>query len=100
MTRLASRFGHINQIRRDRPLTREELMQVAPSVFSEDRHGSRSDKYTFIPTITLLENLQREGFPPYFACQTRVRDQGRREHTKPMLCCACVVPDSVKQMLP
>ncbi|EBG9727306.1 DUF945 domain-containing protein, partial [Salmonella enterica] len=24
--RLASRFGRINQIRRDRPLTREELM--------------------------------------------------------------------------
>ncbi|EOX7019765.1 TPA: DUF945 domain-containing protein, partial [Escherichia coli] len=26
--RLASRFGYANQIRRDRPLTREELMQV------------------------------------------------------------------------
>ncbi|WP_244448266.1 hypothetical protein, partial [Escherichia coli] len=24
--RLASRFGHVNQIRRDRPLTHEELM--------------------------------------------------------------------------
>lgn len=31
--RLASRFGYANQIRRDRPLTREELMQVVPSVF-------------------------------------------------------------------
>ncbi len=31
--RLASRFGCINQIRRDRPLTREELMQYVPSVF-------------------------------------------------------------------
>lgn len=29
--RLASRFGRINQIRRDRPLTHEELMQVVPS---------------------------------------------------------------------
>ncbi|EEC8160268.1 protein 32 protein of plasmid, partial [Escherichia coli] len=26
--RLASRFGYANQIRRNRPLTREELMQV------------------------------------------------------------------------
>ena len=43
--RLASRFGRTNQIRRDRPLTREELMQVVPSVFSADRHGSRSEKY-------------------------------------------------------
>lgn len=83
--RLASRFGHINQIRRDRPLTREELMHHVPSVFGEDKHASRSEKYTFIPTITLLENLQREGFQPFFACQSRVRDPSRREHTKHLL---------------
>ncbi|MBS0898577.1 DUF932 domain-containing protein [Pantoea dispersa] len=83
--RLASRFGRTNQIRRDRPLTREELMQVVPSVFSTDRHGSRSEKYAYIPTITLLENLQREGFEPFFACQSRVRDPDRREHTKHLL---------------
>ncbi|EJF5839764.1 DUF945 domain-containing protein [Salmonella enterica] len=83
--RLASRFGRINQIRRDRPLTHEELMQVVPSVFSEDRHESRSDRYAYIPTITLLENLQREGFQPFFACQSSVRDPGKREHTKHLL---------------
>lgn len=83
--RLASRFGRTNQIRRDRPLTREELMQHVPSVFSEDKHDSRSDRYSYIPTITLLENLQREGFEPFFACQSRVRDPDRREHTKHLL---------------
>ncbi len=82
---LASRFGHVNQIRRDRPLTREELMQVVPSVFGEDKHTSRSENYTWIPTITVLESLQREGFQPFFACQTRVRDPGRRGYTKHML---------------
>ncbi|MGX9272324.1 DUF932 domain-containing protein [Pantoea ananatis] len=83
--RLASRFGRINQIRRDRPLTREELMLHVPSVFSEDKHTSRSERYSYIPTITLLENLQREGFQPFFACQTRVRDLNKRDHTKHML---------------
>ncbi|HGW6104734.1 TPA: DUF932 domain-containing protein [Citrobacter werkmanii] len=83
--RLASRFGRINQIRRDRPLTHEELMQVVPSVFSEDRHESRSNRYAYIPTITLLENLQREGFQPFFACQSRVRAPGKREHTRHLL---------------
>ena len=39
MTRLASRFGAANLIRRDRPLTREELFRVVPSVFSEDKHA-------------------------------------------------------------
>ncbi|EBR8156137.1 DUF945 domain-containing protein [Salmonella enterica subsp. enterica serovar Newport] len=83
--RLASRFGRINQIRRDRPLTHEELMQYTPSVFGEDKHTSRSEKYTYIPTITLLDNLRREGFEPFFACQSRVRDPGRRDYTKHML---------------
>ncbi|EAO4545710.1 DUF945 domain-containing protein [Salmonella enterica] len=83
--RLASRFGRINQIRRDRPLTHEELMQYTPSVFGEDKHTSRREKYSYIPTITLLENLRREGFEPFFACQSRVRDPGRRDYTKHML---------------
>ncbi|EAY4774726.1 DUF945 domain-containing protein [Salmonella enterica] len=83
--RLASRFGRINQIRRDRPLTHEELMQYTPSVFGEDKHASRSDRYSYIPTITLLDNLRREGFEPFFACQSRVRDPGKREHTKHLL---------------
>lgn len=83
--RLASRFGRVNLIRRDRPLTHEELMQHTPSVFGEEKHASRSERYAYIPTITLLESLQREGFQPFFACQTRVRDQSRREHTKHML---------------
>ncbi|ECG1721247.1 DUF945 domain-containing protein, partial [Salmonella enterica] len=48
--RLASRFGRINQIRRDRPLTHEELMQYTPSVFGDDKHASRSDRYSYIPT--------------------------------------------------
>ncbi len=83
--RLASRFGYTNQIRRDRPLTHEELMHYVPSIFGEDRHTSRSKRYAYIPTITVLESLQREGFQPFFACQTRVRDPGRRGYTKHML---------------
>ncbi|EOY6574351.1 antirestriction protein, partial [Escherichia coli] len=70
--RLASRFGYANQIRRDRPLTHEELMHYVPGIFGEDKHTSRSQNYTYIPTITVLESLQREGFQPFFACQTRV----------------------------
>lgn len=83
--RLASRFGAKNQIRRDRPLTNDELASVVPSVFSEEKHGSRSDRYTYIPTIQLLDSLRKEGFQPFFACQTRVRDEARKGHTKHML---------------
>ncbi|WP_241333655.1 DUF932 domain-containing protein [Escherichia coli] len=79
--RLASRFGYAaNQIRRDRPLTHEELMHHVPGIFGEDKHTSRSQNYTYIPTITVLESLQREGFQPFFACQTRVLGEVRVPH--------------------
>lgn len=85
MNRLASRFGVANFIRKDRPLTHDELFRTVPSIFSQTKHDSRSERYTYIPTITLLDNLKREGFQPFFACQTRVRDLSKREHTKHML---------------
>lgn len=85
MARLSSRFGAANIIRRDRALTNDELQRYVPSVFSEDKHSSRSDRYTYIPTITLLDNLRREGFQPFFACQSRTRDEGKLGHTKHML---------------
>lgn len=85
MSRLASGFGRANSIRRDRPLTIEGLFCAVPSVFSEEKHESRSDRYTYIPTITLLDSLQNEGLYPFFACQTRVRDSSRKMHTKHML---------------
>ena len=89
---LASRFGHVNQIRRHRPLTREELMYHVPSIFGEDRHTSRSERYAYIPTITVLENLQREGFQPFF----RLPDPCARPEPPgniPNICCVCGGPD-------
>ena len=83
--RLASRFGRYNSIRRERPLTDDELMQFVPSVFSGDKHESRSERYTYIPTINIINKLRDEGFQPFFACQSRVRDLGRREYSKHML---------------
>ena len=63
--RLASRFGRYNSIRRERPLTDDELMQFVPSVFSGDKHESRSERYTYIPTINII---CRHTF-----CQTEIR---------------------------
>lgn len=85
MTRLSSAFRSMNAIRKERALTNDELMRFVPSIFAEGKHESRSDRYTCIPTITLLENLRQEGFQPFFACQSRTRDEGRRGHAKHML---------------
>lgn len=83
---LASRFGfRAPVIRADHPLSDDQIRAVAPSIFAEVAHESRSERYTYIPTITVLQGLRREGFEPFFACQTRVRDDARREATKHMI---------------
>ncbi|MBC7674430.1 MAG: DUF945 domain-containing protein [Polaromonas sp.] len=74
------------EARSDRdPLTEDQLRRVAPSIFAEEAHDSRSKRYTYIPTISVLRGLQGEGFEPFMVAQTRVRDDSRREHTKHML---------------
>ncbi|CAM2163504.1 CP4-6 prophage; DUF932 domain-containing protein YafZ [Burkholderia cepacia] len=84
--KLASTFGHKAPILRSTtPLDDDQIRQVAPSIFAADKHDSRSDRYTYIPTIEILTKLREEGFQPFMVCQTRVRDNGKREHAKHML---------------
>lgn len=84
--KLASRFGRGHtSVRSQQPLTNEQIASVAPSIFSTEKHGSRSERYTYIPTIEVLEKLRTEGFMPFMVCQARCRDEGKRDHTKHML---------------
>lgn len=63
----------------------EMLRKVAPSIFAEEAHESRSARYTYIPTIDILNGLRREGFQPVHAMQSRARDASKREHTKHLI---------------
>lgn len=84
--KLATRFGRNNtSVRSNIPLTNDEIRLVAPSIFAEEKHDSRSERYTYIPTIHVLDNLRKEGFEPFMACQAKCRDEGKREFTKHML---------------
>jgi hypothetical protein len=83
---LASKFGRTAPVLRSHvPLTDDQIRTVAPSIFAEEAHDSRSARYTYIPTITVLDGLRREGFQPFMVTQTRVRDEGKREHTKHLI---------------
>lgn len=84
--KLATRFGYGHtSIRSQQPLTNDEIASVAPSIFATEKHDSRSERYTYIPTIEILEKLRSKGFQPFMACQACSRDAGKREHTKHML---------------
>lgn len=83
---LASRFASRSpSLRSDSPLSDDQIRRVAPSIFAEAAHESRSERYSYIPTAAVLNELRKEGFQPFAVTQTRVRDEGKREHTKHMI---------------
>lgn len=86
MSRLSTRFGKDSfGLRSNNPLTDDQLFRVAPSIFAENKHDSRSDRYTYIPTIDVLKGLRREGFQPFMVAQSRSRIEGKQDYTKHML---------------
>ena len=83
---LATRFASRSPVlRADRPLSDDQIRAVAPSIFADAPHGSRSERYAYIPTATVLTKLRQEGFEPFMVCQTRVRNEDRREYTKHLI---------------
>lgn len=66
-------------------LSNELIAQHAPSVLAQEAHSSRGERYTFIPTLAVLEGLRSEGFQPFEVRQTRCRDEGKREFTRHMV---------------
>ncbi len=81
-SRLASRSP---SLRSDYPLSDDQIRRVAPSIFADAPHESRSERYAYIPTAAVLAELRKEGFEPFMAAQTRVRHDDRRDYTKHML---------------
>ena len=79
------RFGSGTRVFRTRDaagLSDEQLRHVAPSVFAEDKHASRSARYTYIPTSEIVTGLRREGFLPMEVRQAGSRIEGKAEFTK------------------
>lgn len=83
---LASRFASRSPVlRSDSPLSDDQIHRVAPSIFAEAPHESRSQRYAYIPTATVLTELRKEGFQPFMVTQTRTSHEDRRDYTKHMI---------------
>ena len=83
-------FHNMNPIyqrldKQNRPLTDDELRIAAPSIFAEEPHESRSDRYVYIPTSQVVDHFRKEGFEPYSARQGRSRIPGKADFTKHMI---------------
>jgi hypothetical protein len=82
---LATRFARNTFcVRSDSPLT-EDQMRRALLHLRAGKHASRSERYTYIPTIEVLRGLKKEGFEPFMVAQGRSRIEGKTEYTKHMI---------------
>lgn len=83
---LATRFArNARQIGAREALTDDQLRRVVPSIFAQEAHDSRSDKYVYVPTIDIVHGLRNEGWQPFFAVQAQPRAADRTGHAKHML---------------
>jgi hypothetical protein len=86
MSHLNRSFGSLSSsLNRRDPLTDDELRRLAPSIFAQDRHESRSERYTYIPTAEVVAGMRDNGFLPVAAKQGRSRVPGKADFTKHMI---------------
>jgi hypothetical protein len=83
---LATRFASTTRVLRgEQPLNEDQMRAAAPSIFAEGKHASRSERYTYIPTIDVLRGLRKEGFEPFMVAQGASRIEGKAQFTKHMI---------------
>lgn len=66
-------------------LPTDELRAFAPSVFAEAAHSRTSNRYSFLPTSSILDDMAGEGWVPVAAQEQLVRDETRDGFQKHML---------------
>ena len=88
MTKLVSKFDtrNVTQVGDLHSfLDPDTIRAMVPSVYAPHAHESRSDRYLFIPTLDIVQGLEREGFRPVFAAQANPRKEDKRGFTKHLL---------------
>jgi len=63
-------------------LTDEQLHRIAPSIFATTAHSSRSNRFTPVPTIDVVNGMRHAGFYPVAAKQSGARTEDRKDFTK------------------
>lgn len=71
--------------RNSEPLTIDQIRHRAPSALALAPASDRSARYTYIPTIDVIQGMEKAGFLPFLATQSRSRIEGHQEFTKHMI---------------
>jgi hypothetical protein len=57
-----------------KPLTQKELQERAPSIFTTQPSNKVTSKYSFIPTLQVVDDLNKLGWEPFQASQRKSRE--------------------------
>ena len=76
----------ITMLSKYEPLTISAIAERSPAIFAATKHGSRSEKYNFISTETMLNSMIAEKFHPFSISQARSRSEERRGFAKHAIC--------------
>lgn len=71
--------------RNDQPLALDAIANACPSVLATEAHASRSDRYTYVSTMDVMQALDGEGFRPYSIMQGGSKDEEKRGFTKHLI---------------
>lgn len=66
-----------------KPLSNQELQELAPTLFTQEPHYEVSDKYHFIPTIHIVEEIKSHNWHPVSVSEAGVRNiekEGYQQH--------------------
>lgn len=66
-----------------KPLRNDELKELCPTLFSKEAYNEVSEKYHFIPTINVIEEIRANNWYPVSVSEASVRDlkkEGYQQH--------------------
>lgn len=67
------------------PLTIDQIAQFAPSALAVAPAADRSARYSYIPTVDVIKGMEKAGFLPFSATQSRSRIEEHKNFTKHMI---------------
>jgi hypothetical protein len=85
MSQLHSFAAGTPQNRKQTPLTLDQIAERAPSALATRPYDAMSAKYTYVPTVEIIQGLMKLGFQPFSAIESRTRVEEKRGFVKHML---------------
>ena len=64
------------------PFTNDELYKEAPTLFTQEPHYEVSDKYHFIPTIEVVDEIRQHNWHPVSVQEASVRDLSKEGYQR------------------